>query len=80
MRQLFPSDPSTALRSVVAELPDAALRPLLLEPGAHQRADVLAPVKERPGNVATSRTAGMPAVLDSRSTRRRRKCAGRDMA
>jgi putative transposase len=51
---------------------------LALEPGAHQRAVVLAPVKERPGNVATSRTAGMPAVLDSRSTRRRRKCAGRD--
>jgi putative transposase len=49
-----------------------------LEPGAHQHAVVLAPVKERPGNVAASRTAGVPAVLDSRSTRRRRKCPGRD--
>ena len=51
---------------------------MTLEPGAHQHAIVLAPVKERPGNVAASRTAGMPAVLDSRSTQRRRKCAGRD--
>src|SRR6185295_5799594 len=49
---------------------------LTLEPGAHQHAVVLAPVKERPGNVAASRTAGVPAVLDSRSTGRRRKCAG----
>jgi hypothetical protein len=49
-----------------------------LEPGAHQHAVVLAPVKERPGSIAASRTAGVPAVLDSRSTRRRRKCAGRD--
>ena len=49
-----------------------------LEPGAHQHAVVLAPVKERPGNIAANRAAGVPAVLDSRSTRRRRKCAGRD--
>ena len=28
-----------------------------LEPGAHKHAVVLAPVKERPGNVAASRTA-----------------------
>ena len=49
-----------------------------LEPGAHQHAVVLAPVKERPGSIAANRTAGVPAVLDSRSTRRRRKCAGRD--
>jgi putative transposase len=51
---------------------------MTLEPGAHQRAVVLAPVKERPGNVAANRTADVPAVLDSRSTPRRRKCAGRD--
>jgi putative transposase len=49
-----------------------------LEPGAHQHAVVLTPVKERPGSIAANRTAGVPAVLDSRSTRRRRKCAGRD--
>ena len=49
-----------------------------LEPGAHQHAVVLAPVKERPGSIAANRTAGVAAVLDSRSTRRRRKCAGRD--
>jgi putative transposase len=49
-----------------------------LEPGAHQHAVVVAPVKERPGSIAANRTAGVPAVLDSRSTRRRRKCAGRD--
>jgi putative transposase len=49
-----------------------------LEPGAHEHAVVLAPVKERPGNVAASFTVNLPAVLDSRSTRRRRKCAGRD--
>jgi hypothetical protein len=51
---------------------------MTLEPGAHQHAIALTPVKERPGNVTASRTAGMPAVLDSRSTRRRRKRAGRD--
>jgi putative transposase len=51
---------------------------MTLEPGAHQHAVVLAPVKERPGSIAANRTAGVPAVLDSRSTRRRRKCAGRD--
>jgi Integrase core domain len=49
-----------------------------LGPGAHQHAVVLTPVKERPGSIAANRTAGVPAVLDSRSTRQRRKCAGRD--
>jgi putative transposase len=49
-----------------------------LEPGAPQHAVVLAPVKERPGNIAANCSAGVPAVLDSHSTRRRRKCAGRD--
>jgi putative transposase len=49
-----------------------------LEPGASQHAVVLAPVKERPGNIAANCSAGVPAVLDSHSTRRRRKCAGRD--
>jgi putative transposase len=51
---------------------------MTLEPGAHQHAVVLAPVKERPGSIAANCTAGVPAVLDSRSTRRRRKCAGWD--
>ena len=49
-----------------------------LEPGAHQHAVVLAPVKERPGSVTASCTASAPAVLDSRSTRRPRRRAGRD--
>jgi putative transposase len=51
---------------------------ITLEPGAHEHAAVLAAVKERPGNVAPSQTAYVPAVLDSRSTRQRRQCAGRD--
>src|SRR3954453_3345967 len=51
---------------------------MTLEPGADQHAIVLAPVKDRPGTAPASRTAAVPAVLDSRSTRRRRKCAGRD--
>jgi len=49
-----------------------------LEPGAHEHAVVLAPVKERPGNVAASCTASVPAVRDSHSTRRRWQHAGRD--
>jgi len=49
-----------------------------LEPGAHEHAVVLAPVKERPGSVTASCTASAPAVLDSRSTRRPRRRAGRD--
>ena len=48
------------------------------EPGAHKSAIALAPVKTRPGNVGASRTACVSAVLDSRSTRRPRKRAGRD--
>jgi Integrase core domain len=49
-----------------------------LAPGAHEHAIVLAPVKERPGNLAARRTACVPAVLDSRSTRQPRLRAGRD--
>jgi Integrase core domain len=49
-----------------------------LEPDAHEHAAVLAPVKERPGNVAVSRTASVPAVLDGRSTRQPCERAGRD--
>ena len=49
-----------------------------LEPGAHEHAVVLEPVKERPGNVAASCTASVPAVRDSHSTRRRWQHAGRD--
>ena len=49
-----------------------------LGPGAHQHAVVLAPVKERPGNPAASRTASVPAVLASRSTRRPQERVGRD--
>ena len=48
------------------------------EPGAHERAVVLAPVKERPGSVTAGCTASAPAVLDSRSTQRPGRCAGRD--
>jgi hypothetical protein len=48
------------------------------EPGAHEHAVVLAPVKERPGNIAASFTVNLPAVLDSRSTRQPRERAGRD--
>src|SRR5258708_3383553 len=47
-------------------------------PGAHEQAVVLAPVKERPGDVAARRTAGATAVLDRRSTRQPRQRAGRD--
>jgi hypothetical protein len=49
-----------------------------LEPGAHQHAVVLAPVKERPENVAASCTASVPAVLNGRSTRQPWQGAGRD--
>ena len=49
-----------------------------LAPGAHEHAVVLAPVKERPGTVAPSRAASVPAVLDSRSTQQPRLHAGRD--
>ena len=49
-----------------------------LEPGASELAVVLAPVKERPGNVTADCTASAPAVLDSRSTRRPWQRAGRD--
>src|SRR6266853_6679593 len=51
---------------------------MTLEPGVHEPAGVLAPVKERPGNLAARRTASVPAVLDSCSTRRPRERAGRD--
>jgi len=40
-----------------------------LEPGAHQPAVVLAAVKERPVNSVECCIAGVPAVLDSHSTR-----------
>jgi putative transposase len=50
----------------------------ILAPGAHQHAAVLAPVKQRPGDVVVSRTAGAPAVLDRRSTRQPGQCAGRN--
>jgi len=49
-----------------------------LEPGAHQPASVLAPVKERPGNLEASRTGNVPAVLDRHSTRCPHLRAGRD--
>jgi hypothetical protein len=49
-----------------------------LEPDAQEHAVVLAAVKERPGNVATSFTVNLPAVLDSRSTRQPRERGGRD--
>src|ERR1700675_124657 len=49
-----------------------------LEPGAHQHAVVLAPVKERPASVIASCIASVPAVLDSRSTRPTWPRAGRD--
>src|ERR1700746_1034226 len=49
-----------------------------LEPGAHQHAVALAPVKERPASVIASCIASVPAVLDSRSTRRPWQRAGRD--
>jgi len=48
------------------------------DPGACENAVVLAPVKERPGNVVPSSTAHLPAVLDRRSTRQPREHAGRD--
>jgi hypothetical protein len=53
-----------------------AARPL--EPGAHEHAVVLAPVKERPGDAAVARTPSGTAVLDSRSTQQPWKRAGRD--
>ena len=49
-----------------------------LGPGAHEHAVVLAPVKERPGDVVVRRTASATAVLDRRSTRQPRERAGRD--
>lgn len=49
-----------------------------LEPEAYEHGLVLASVKERPGNVAASRTASPPAVLDRRSTLRPWQGAGRD--
>jgi hypothetical protein len=49
-----------------------------IEPRAHQHAVVLALVKERPASVITSCIASVPAVLDSRSTRRPWQRASRD--
>src|ERR1700681_196711 len=49
-----------------------------LAPGAHEHAVVLAPVKERPGDVAARCTPSETAVLDRRSTQRLRQRAGRD--
>jgi putative transposase len=49
-----------------------------LEPGPSEPAVVLAPVKERPGNLTASCTDSAPAVLDSRSTRQPWNLAGRD--
>jgi putative transposase len=49
-----------------------------LEPGAYEHAAVLAPVKERPGDVAVCRAVCATAVLDRRSTRPPRERAGRD--
>ena len=50
----------------------------ILALGAHEHAVVLAPVKERPGDVAARCTPSETAVLDRRSTRRPRQRAGRD--
>ena len=50
----------------------------ILAPAAHEHAVVLAPVKERPGDVAVRRNASATAVLDRRSTRQPRERAGRD--
>jgi hypothetical protein len=50
----------------------------ILSPGVHENAVVLAPVKERPGDVAVRRTASVTAVLDRRSTRQPWERAGRD--
>jgi hypothetical protein len=44
----------------------------------HLHAVVLAPVKERPASVIASCIASVPAVLDSRSTRRPWQRARRD--
>jgi putative transposase len=50
----------------------------ILAPGAHEHAVVLAPLKERPGDVAARCTPSETAVLDLRSTQRPRQRAGRD--
>ena len=49
-----------------------------LAPGTHEHAVVLAPAKERPGDVAARRSASATAVLDRRSTRQPQEPAGRD--
>jgi putative transposase len=48
------------------------------DPDAHHSAAVLAAVKARPGSIAASRTASVPAVLDRRCARRPDLRAGRD--
>jgi len=56
----------------------AAFAQRALDPGAHDPAAVLAPVKERPGNAEPSCSASLPAVLDRRSAQRPKLRAGRD--
>jgi putative transposase len=55
--------------SSLGYLSPAAFEKSALDPGAHDPAAVLAPVKERPGNAEPSRTVSLPAVLDRRSAR-----------
>ena len=64
--------------SSIGYLSPIAYEKSLLDPAARDPAIVLAPVKERPKNVAASCTASVPAVLDGRSTRRPWQGAGRD--
>jgi transposase InsO family protein len=64
--------------SSLGYLSPAAFEDRALDPGAHEPAAVLAPVKERPGNIQASRTASLPAVPDRRCARRPLQRAGRD--
>ena len=64
--------------SSIGYLSPIAYEKCILDPAASDSAIVLAPVKERPGNVAASVTVNLPAVLDSRSTRQPWERAGRD--
>ena len=64
--------------SSLGYLSPAAFEQRAIDPGAHNPAAVLAPVKKRPGNDEPSRTDSLPAVLDRRSALRPTQRAGRD--
>ena len=68
----------TLIEAAVATPFDGLALAWTASPGAWERGAVLASVKKRPGSVGASLGAGVPAVLDRRSTRTPVDLCGRD--